>query len=355
MDFEIELTSPDLERTLGELSTGVSGGLFTGAQLFVSLRGAVAADVAVGEARVGVPMTPASIVEWASATKAVTCSAVGRLWNSGAFGLDDRVCDYVPEFGQNGKRDVTIRHLLTHTGGLTDSTTEGASWEECIAVCASPLQRGWQPGHDYGYNSVGMWMLAEIVRRATATPFSNYLQSEFFEPLGMAETWLRMPANVYRRTRERIAELPGHELSGTEAWVRWGRPTGGIHGPIGDLGRFYAALLAGRVLPPPVREAMTARHLCGVVDRNLNVVVDRGLGFALASSFPGHSYGPYASSRSYGHGGGSWCTGFADPEHDLAVAAYWNGRLSAADLAVFVPALLRGLYEDLQLVRGERR
>jgi CubicO group peptidase (beta-lactamase class C family) len=112
--------------------------------------------------------------------------------------------------------------------------------------------------------------------------------------------------------------------------VTWGRPTGGGHGPIGELARFYAALLDQRLLSAPVVEAMTTRQLCGVYDERLDAVVDRGLGFMLASSYAGHSYGPHASRRAFGHGGRNWCVAFADPAHGLATGVYWNGRADGA-------------------------
>ena len=83
--------------------------------------------------------------------------------------------------------------------------------------------------------------------------------------------------------------------------------------------------------------------------------VDRGLGYSLGSSYAGHGYGPYASRRTFGHGGGSWCQAFADPEHGVAAAVYWNGRVDAATQAERVPTLLAALYEDLGLAERVER
>jgi hypothetical protein len=115
----------------------------------------------------------------------------------------------------------------------------------------------------------------------------------------------------------RFAAVPGYAETGTERWVTWGRPTGGAHGPIGDLGRFRAALLDRRLLAPPVIEAMTTRHVSGAYDELLQATVDRGLGFMLGSTYRGHGFGPHASGRTFGHGGRNWCQALADPAHDL--------------------------------------
>src|SRR6266542_3168388 len=105
----------ELSRSRAELERGMRLGWHTGAQLYGSLRGEAVADLAVGEARPGVAMATGPIVEWASATKPVTCSAAALLWQRGLSDLDDPVCRYLPEFAENGKELVTVRHLLTHT------------------------------------------------------------------------------------------------------------------------------------------------------------------------------------------------------------------------------------------------
>ena len=109
-----------LRRTHGELRRGMALGWHSGTQLYTSLRGQTVADVAIGEARPGVPMTTTTIDEWASATKAVPCGALALLWQRGLLDLDDPVCRHLPEFAANGTAVVTVRHLLTHTAGLID-------------------------------------------------------------------------------------------------------------------------------------------------------------------------------------------------------------------------------------------
>jgi CubicO group peptidase (beta-lactamase class C family) len=81
------MSSTDLGRTHAELTRGMELGWHTGAQLYASLGGETVADVAIGEARPGVSMTPSTVVEWASATKALTCSAAALLWQQGRFDL----------------------------------------------------------------------------------------------------------------------------------------------------------------------------------------------------------------------------------------------------------------------------
>jgi CubicO group peptidase (beta-lactamase class C family) len=152
-----------------------------------------------------------------------------------AFDLDDPVFHYVPEFAAQGKEGITVRHLLTHTAGLTDPVDGVMPFGDAVAaVCGAPLVDGWTPGARRAYCSAGMWILSELVARRAGRPFAAFVREEIFEPLGMVDCWIGMPAEVFQACRDRIAVMPGFAASGTEEWVTWGRPTGGGHGPIGQ-------------------------------------------------------------------------------------------------------------------------
>ncbi|MEX0654697.1 MAG: serine hydrolase domain-containing protein, partial [Phycisphaeraceae bacterium] len=148
-------TNHDLRRVRERLETGVADGLHVGAQLYVSQRGQAVADFAVGEARLGVPLTPDHLTLWMSSTKAVTSVAVAQQLERGALDLDARVADYLPDFAQGGKENITLRHVLTHTGGFRPTPFEHPEddWETIIAkICAMAIERDWQPGEKAGYH-----------------------------------------------------------------------------------------------------------------------------------------------------------------------------------------------------------
>src|SRR5260221_1340254 len=107
-----------LERARKTIESGIEHGLHVGAQLYVSLDGKPVADLAFGMAREGVPMTSDTIMLWMSATKPITVVALAQVWERGKIALDDLVAKYIPAFGAKGKDRITIRHLLTHTGGF---------------------------------------------------------------------------------------------------------------------------------------------------------------------------------------------------------------------------------------------
>lgn len=168
-----------LPRAGTTIGRGMEEGLHLGAQVYVSLDGRVVADDAIGELRPGVPMTADVLWRWFSSTKPIAGVAIGQLWEQGKLDVADRVCRYIPEFGVNGKDAITIRHVLTHTGGFRtpddDSvpttgkfagTETRPTWDEIIArVCEAELQPGWVPGRTAAYQGLtGFFVLAEIVR-----------------------------------------------------------------------------------------------------------------------------------------------------------------------------------------------
>jgi CubicO group peptidase (beta-lactamase class C family) len=324
---------------LTELDRGRRLGWHTGAQLYASIDGIPVLDLAVGDARPAVPMTTTTIVEWASATKPLICTALAILWQRGLLTLDDLVRGHLPEFV--GKDEVTIKHLLIHTADLTTTLTGIAPAARYVAdICASPAH----PGR-CAYNSIAMWLVAEIVARLADCPFDDYLRDEIFTPATMTDCWLAMPSPVYAALEPRLAILPGISRSGTAAWVTWGRPTGGIHGPINQLARFYESL--PNLLAPATLAAMTHPHIADHHDETLNAQVTRGLGFLLASSNPSHAYGNKASPRTFGHGGQTWSTAFTDATHNLTAALYLNGPATPAIHAIRLPRVLNALYADL--------
>src|SRR5436189_2391549 len=110
----------NLTRTFEAVERGRAAGWHVGAQLYASVSGEVIADAAFGLARSApdVPMRTDTLMLWMSATKPVAAVAVAQLWERGLLDLDDPVAKHLPAFAARGKQAVTIRHLLTHTGGF---------------------------------------------------------------------------------------------------------------------------------------------------------------------------------------------------------------------------------------------
>jgi len=363
-----------LPRTSRILQRGIEQQLHIGAQLYVSHRGRVVAEVALGESRPDVPMSPETINPWMSSVKPVVAVAAAQLWQRGLFDLDDRVAQYIPEFGVRGKEPITIRHLLTHTGGFR--AVIGLQWndpfEDAVAkVCETPQEPRWVPGRTAGYNSNGAWyILAELIRRLDGRPIDQYVREAIFLPLGMNHSWLGIKPEAYRAYGRRIGciydtssgEARNPKYGNTEDDAAAIRPGANGRGPIRELARFYEALLrkTGSLLMPQTIEAMVARHRAGMFDLTFKHVIDWGLGFIINSNQYGpqtvpYSYGPHAAPRTFGHSGHQSSCAFCDPDNELVVAWFCNGMPGEAKHNHRQRQINQAIYEDLELVPGSPR
>lgn len=368
VDVEVDGTGADtIASALGAVTQGIERGLHLGAQVFVSIDGKPVADLGIGQARAGVPMTRDSMIVWWSMTKPTVAVAVAQQWERGALALDDRVADHLPEFAVNGKDTITLRHLLTHTAGIraadavTSTAPGNAYWDEIVAgICAIEPESEWIPGQRAGYHlTCGMTLLAEVVRRRDGRRFEQYVRDEIFEPLGMPDCWVGMPPEQVARYGSRLGTM--HSTSGgsaipldefdAPAFLGRCQPGGGGRGPMRQLARLYEALLAHgeldgrRVLMPQTVEAITAHQRVGLYDETFHAHCDWGLGFALDA----FAMGRHASPRAFGHGGALSAISCADPEHGLVAVVQTNGMCGNDDHYLRLDAITTALYEDLGL------
>ena len=327
-----------------------------GYQLYSSRHGRTVIDVAGGTARSGVEMTPESITMWFSAGKPVTAVAVAQLWEQGRLGLDDRIVDHLPEFG-NGKEAATIRHLLTHTGGFpyADDSLHPGPWDEMVAAIAGAPAM-FPPGSTAAYHGTAAHViLGEVVRVVDGRPIERYVHDEIFTPLGMRSSFVGLaPARLdelcphLARIQDRLPqEGPGHipglefEQFNDEPYLTAVSPGNTCRGPARELGMLFETLLAGgvrdgtRILQSPTVEAITACHRRGMVDQT----------FAMNGKQPhprwGHEYpwglgveldgngdiGRLNSTRAFASSGAFSSVAFADPQSGLAAVIVTTGLI----------------------------
>ena len=155
------------------------------------------------------PMREDNVFWIASMTKMFAGASIMMLVDEGKVSLDDPVTRFISQLEKwmvVEERDpshvllkalvhpVTVRHLLSHTSGLTgmselqqvtgaDSTPLKA---RALSSVTGPLQ--WQPGEKYAYGNQGMNIAARIVEIVSGMPYEEFLQKRFFDPLGMTET-----------------------------------------------------------------------------------------------------------------------------------------------------------------------
>ena len=155
------------------------------------------------------PISDDNVFWVASMTKMFAGASIMMLVDQGRVSLDDPVTKFIPQLGKwmvvgesNANhlqlvslvRPVTVRHLLSHTSGLTgmselqrETGADRASLKtRSLASVTGPLQ--WQPGEKYQYGNQGMNLAARIVEIVGGLPYEEFLQKRFFDPLGMTET-----------------------------------------------------------------------------------------------------------------------------------------------------------------------
>ena len=155
------------------------------------------------------PMSDDNLFWIASMTKMFVGASIMMLVDEGKVSLDDPVTKFIPQLSKwmvvaekdtnhvllkPLERPVTIRHLLSHTSGLTSSSElqheTGADSTplkaRALSSVTGPLQ--WQPGEKYQYGNQGMNVAARVVEIVSGMPYEKFLQERFFDPLGMTET-----------------------------------------------------------------------------------------------------------------------------------------------------------------------
>jgi CubicO group peptidase (beta-lactamase class C family) len=321
------------------------------------------------------PMQTDAIFRIYSMTKPVTVTAVLMLLEEGHLLLDDPVADWLPDFAHmrvfvrasgdsiemtDLERPITIRHLLTHSAGLSygfetghpvdklyqqAGLFEAESLAEAIRrLCQLPLVG--QPGVRFWY-SVAHDVLGHLIEVISERPLDVFFQERIFDPLGMVDTgfWVR------RENLERLVTMymprPGGGLQRAEGQEvdRTARPQvlsggGGLLSTAADYLNFAQMLLnrgqfeGRRLLSRKTFEVLTTPHLPfppGEIATNPGFSMGLGVG-VLTDLSQGNRRG---SLGSYGWGGAAGTRFWVDPQEDLLgilMAQTMPGFWRAADI-----------------------
>ena len=183
-------------------------GGFTGTWLYAEKGGIVSKGaIGVNDLEKGIPIAEDMVFDLASVTKQFTASAVMLLRRRGLLSLDDAVTKFFPDIPFPG---VTVRHLLTHTGGLPDYEewiTKTATAEKTIPgndiiirfLKESGEKAAFAPGEKWAYCNTGYCVLAQIVETVSGVPFEDFLEQNIFIPAGMTAT------KIYHRRKDGLA------------------------------------------------------------------------------------------------------------------------------------------------------
>ena len=233
-----------------------------GVSLLVSRNGEIVRAQGFGLANVelDVPVKPETLFQSGSVGKQFTATAVMMLVEEGKISLDDSVTKYFPDAPAAWK-PVTVRHLLSHTGGFTDypkdfdyrkDYTEG---DLLKIVYKIPL--AFEPGTKWSYSNLGYLTLGILIHRVTGTFYGDVLQARIFRPLGMATTRIMSEADIIPNRSSGYRLVKG-ELKNQE-WVSPMVNTtadGSLYFSILDLAKWDAALYTEKLLKRSSLEQM---------------------------------------------------------------------------------------------------
>ncbi len=301
----VGLSSQRLERVTQWLNEQVDGGRLAGAGVLVGRRGKVGYFETAGHAdrESKTPFSRNTLVRIFSMTKPITTVAAMMLYEQGAFQLDDPIARFLPAFADTGvwlggdadlastvrvNRPITVRHLMTHTSGLTygfmhTNVVDAAYRDNGIEFPGAGGElAGWidrlaelpliaQPGSQWNY-SVATDVLGRLVEVWSGMSLAEYFEQAIFNPLGMTDTGFHVATEHHHRFASLYAPERGGDMSsvaatrtaGLDAAQRGGlrlmessvssrylQPAvlysggGGLVGSMGDYARFCQMLLNG--------------------------------------------------------------------------------------------------------------
>ena len=176
-----------------------------------------------------VPVKPETIFQTGSVGKQFTATAVMMLVEGGKVSLDDKIFKYFPESPAAWK-EITVRHLLTHTSGIPDYGSETKKMvnlrkdyteDELVGRFAQyPLD--FPPGSKWSYSNSGYVILGVLIHRVSGKFYGDFLQQHVFHPLHMDSTHIISEADIVPQSRrglpagQRRAEKSGMGLTQAE-------------------------------------------------------------------------------------------------------------------------------------------
>jgi CubicO group peptidase (beta-lactamase class C family) len=293
-----------LERLHAQVQRFIDEGKHAGAVSLIARNGRIVDWHAYGkrDLQAGLPMEKDTICRIYSMSKIATSVAALILLEEARFKLDDPVGDYLPELARmkvltggtaekpllaDAKTAITIKHLLTHTSGLTydfgDSPVEklnhDAKLPEATSLTdfvrrVSRLPLAHEPGERFTY-SVSTDIVGALVEKVSGRSFGEFLEERLFRPVGMKDTGFSVPeakqarlAKIYEQGKDGKLQ-PAKPIFGVEPRPGPKLESGGagLFSTAADYARLMQMLLNGgqldgvRILSRKTVELMMANHL----------------------------------------------------------------------------------------------
>lgn len=183
--------APGFEPVRAAFAANFAQGLESGASVAVTKDGEFVVDLWAGDAGPdGRPWQQDTLVNVYSTTKTMAAMSILLLADRGLIDLQAPVARYWPEFAQNGKSQITVAHIMSHSAGLSGFAPPLESIEllyDWSAICTrlAAMEPWWEPGTAIGYHALTQgYLQGEIVRRVDGRSLGNFFREEIAQPLG---------------------------------------------------------------------------------------------------------------------------------------------------------------------------
>ena len=204
-----------------------------------------------------VPARAETVYKIGSVSKQFIAAGIILLIQEGRISLDDKISKFL-EGTPDTWKEITVRHLLTHTSGIVREAPGfnplKIQNDADVIKTAYPLPLRFAPGEKYEYCNVGYFTLAEIIRKVTGKPWGDYLNERLFMPLGMNATRTTSVTEIVQN-RAGGYVWRNDKLQNAEIYFAL-RPSGAFLSTVLDLAKWDAALYTDSILKQSFRDQM---------------------------------------------------------------------------------------------------
>ncbi len=320
---------------------------FAGGAIIAAKQGRILLEHYAGMATPDLPSSADTLWCIASISKVYAVATIMRLVEMGAITLNTLACHIIPEFTGEGREEIRLRHLVTHTSGLIYEAPDMENLLIAQTPFADILEQAYKaplqfkPGTCLAYADYNTLIAGQMAEKIMGKPLPELVKTLILEPMGLENTFFPTPSEQDHRIAQ-VRNVMAENTNGAMYNSRYARslphPAFAVTATARDMMQFllHFAPTGPRVLSNTTIAAMT-RNQTGVVTGihpsvkgyDTTAPMPWGIGWALQTEHLPALQCELASFKTFGHGGASGCQVFIDPETDISVAVLTNSHLRA--------------------------
>jgi CubicO group peptidase (beta-lactamase class C family) len=220
----------------------------------------------------------------ASISKPMTAIAIMQLYEKGMIDIDKPIQNYLKEFPQKAKGDITIRHLLKHTSGISHYSSK---WDALSFTQYSTLvnaldafkdkELGFEPGTQYRYSSYGYTVLGAIIEKVSQMSYREYMRKNIWDVAGMSNTSLEEDKQKYNNKSRLYLKVASTYIKSPNTDLSVIYSAGGVQSTAKDLLKFGEAVLNHKLI-----DSSTLKMMINATDELAPAIGDDPYGFGWA-------------------------------------------------------------------------